>query len=195
MSIPRASTFTWLKRHLRGFAVVGLAAVSMLAWTGVAQAQSSPSIVGFWHFKLIQQDGTLYYQSIQQYHADGLEMEDAATPPTHPAHVCMGVWKQDGNAVQIYHVIWTYNGDKPPVGYVVLTENNTLSQDGNSLTGTYTVKEYDIKDGHLTGQGTGTTVARRIDFDHPFGLFSAGAVAPNPWSTVLGYAGEAAPAC
>lgn len=190
-----AATSAFMKRCLTGFSLVGLAAVGLLAWTGVATAQSNPSIVGFWHFELLNQDGSVFYQSLQQYHADGLEMEDAATPPTHPGHVCMGVWKQNGSAVQIYHNFWIYNGDGPPVGYGVLTEANTLKPDGNSLAGTFDFKQYDINDGHMTGHMTGTTVARRIDFDHPFGLFGAGALGYSPWSTALAYAPSTHLAC
>lgn len=195
MNTSNAATPAFSRRRGVNIWVVGLAAAILLAWMGAASAQSSPSIVGLWHFKLVKQDGSLYYQSLQQYHADGLEMEDAATPPTHPAHICMGVWKQTGMSVSIYHIIWVYNGDGPPVGYVVLTEENTLSADGNALTGTFDMKQYDINDGSLVGQMAGTTVGRRIDFAHPFTLFGSGAAGTGPLSTELGYAGRVVPKC
>jgi len=171
-----ATLYASVKCRLSGATTVGLVAICVMAVTGMAAAQGNASITGFWHVKLVKQDGSLYYQSLQQYHADGLEMEDAATPPTHPAHMCMGVWKQSRNTVRIYHIIWVYDGDGPPVGYVVLRENNTVSSDGDAFTGTYDVKQYNIHDGTLVGHMSGTTVGQRIDFDHPFSLFSTGAL-------------------
>ena len=94
-------------------------------------------------------------------------------PPLKPAHVCMGVWKQDGNIEKVYHIIWMYNGtDAKPVDYAVLTETNKLSDDGNSFTGTFNVEVHNIKNGKLVKTIKGTTTAHRIDFDQPFTLFS-----------------------
>ncbi len=157
---------------------VSLIVICMMFGTAFAkkvpQPKDNDSVVGFWHFELHFPDGSLWYQSIAQYHADGLEMEDAATPPVKPAHVCMGVWKQEGNTVKIYHIIYMYNGNDtlPPADYAVLRETNNLSKNSNSISGTFDVKVHDIKTGKLVKEIKGTTVAHRIDFDKPFSLFS-----------------------
>jgi hypothetical protein len=165
------------KQPLRGLLVIVLVSVCMMFGTAMAKnnnASASNSIVGFWHFELHYSDGSLWYQSIAQYHADGLEMEDAATPPVKPAHVCMGVWKQSGDTVKIYHIIYMYNGNDtlPPANYAVLRETNILNSDGDSVTGTFDVKVHDIKTGNMVQEVKGTTKAKRIDFDRPFRLFS-----------------------
>lgn len=164
--------------HSLSYVVLITAFVMMMLGTAAANKKDtktaeSPSVVGFWHAELHYADGSLWYQSIQQYHSDGLEMEDASTPPFNPAHVCMGVWKMDGNTVKMYHIIWMYNGkDTPAVNYAVLRETNTLDNDGNLTTGTFDVKIYDIKSGKQVKEIKGTTIAKRIDFQHQFSLFS-----------------------
>ena len=73
----------------------------------------------------------------------------------------------------MYHIIWMYNGkDAPAVNYAVLRETNTLSKDGNSTTGTFDVKVYNIKSGKQVKEIKGTTIAKRIDFQQPFSLFN-----------------------
>ena len=84
------------RKRLISFSFVVMVAVCMMFGTAMAKKKDAPamdqsSVVGFWHAELHYTDGSLWYQSIQQYHSDGLEMEDASTPPFNPAHVCMGV--------------------------------------------------------------------------------------------------------
>lgn len=171
------NTARFNERRLLNLPVFILLVVFTLFGTAMAKkkvASSNNTIVGFWHFELHYSDGSLWYQSIAQYHTDGLEMEDAATPPVKPAHVCMGVWKQSGDTVKIYHIIYMYNGNDtlPPANYAVLRETNILNSDGNSVTGTFDVKVHDIKTGNMVQEVKGTTKASRIDFDRPFTLFS-----------------------
>lgn len=129
------------------------------------------SVVGFWHALLLV-DGnpeTPLFQSIVQYHADGLEAESADQSSINPGNYCMGVWKQEGDTVEIYHIAWLFqNGNT--AGYAVITQKNTLSHDGNSYTGTFRFKQYD-NSGTLVMSLKGTTSAQRIDFHHPFSLF------------------------
>lgn len=173
-AIPQSSD----RKRLISLSFVVLVATCMMFGTAMAKKKDAPAmdqstVVGFWHAELHYTDGSLWYQSIQQYHSDGLEMEDASTPPFKPAHVCMGVWKMEGNTVKMYHIIWMYNGsDTPAVNYAVLRETNTLSKDGNSTTGTFDVKIFNIKSGKQVKEIKGTTIAQRIDFQHPFSLFN-----------------------
>lgn len=127
------------------------------------------SIKGLWYVVLTQSSGIRLWQSFQQYHPGGLELESADLNPN-GGNFCVGVWKQRGRTVKIYHVGWTYDGtDGAPAGSFVLTETNKLSKDGNSFTGTFVFKQYDASadstplatiNGDLTGQ--------RIDFSHPY---------------------------
>lgn len=131
--------------------------------------QAHDSVVGFWHVKLTHDDGSLFFQSVVQYHSDGMEME-SADRPTYAGNFCMGVWKQEGHTVKIYHIAWLYNNGNP-IEYGVFTETNVLSNDGKSFRGQYDLKEYDSLTGAFLGEDKGTTAAHRIDFDHPFSLF------------------------
>ena len=144
------------------------------AIAGNKNANTGNSIVGFWHVELLLPDGSLFHQGIQQYYSDGAEIEDAAAPPVQPANFCMGVWKASGDTVNVYHIVFMYNGvdTLPPANYGVLTESNILSGDGNSLNGTFEVVVHDLNNGNQLADIKGTIKANRIDFDHPFTLFS-----------------------
>ena len=123
------------------------------AIAGNKNANTGNSIVGFWHVA---------------------EIEDAAAPPVKLANFCMGVWKASGDTVNVYHIVFMYNGvdTLPPANYGVLTESNILSGDGNSLNGTFEVVVHDLNNGNQLADIKGTIKANRIDFDHPFTLFS-----------------------
>lgn len=132
------------------------------------------SIEGLWYVVLTTSSHTTLWQSFQQYHPGGLEMESADLNPL-GGNFCMGVWKQEGRTVKIYHVGWTYNGTKESSsegdaeGSFVLTETSTLSADGNRYTGTFVFTQYDAE-GDSTPVATihGTLTGQRIDFSHPF---------------------------
>ncbi len=161
------------KRRVHCLPVVVLIALCIMHGSTIAgnkNVSTSNSVVGFWHVELLLPDGSLFHQGIQQYYSDGLEIEDAAAPPVQPANFCMGVWKQSGDTVNIYHIVFMYNGvdTLPPVNYGVLTETNILNQDDNSLTGTFEVIVHDLNNDNQLADIKGTIKANRIDFDHPF---------------------------
>ena len=162
---------------VHGLPVVVLITLCIMHGSAIAgnkNVSTSNSVVGFWHVELLLPDGSLFHQGIQQYYSDGAEIEDAAAPPVQPANFCMGVWKLSGDTVNIYHIVFMYNGvdTLPPVNYGVLTETNILSEDGNSLNGTFEVIVHDLNNDNQLADIKGTIKASRIDFDHPFSLFS-----------------------
>ena len=164
-------------RWRRNLPVVVLATLCIMfetAFAGNNNVNTGSSIVGFWHVELLLPDGSLFHQGTQQYHSDGLEFENAAAPAVNPANFCMGVWKLSGDTVKIYHIVFLYNGvdTLPPVNYGELTETNIVSEDGNSLDGTFAIKVYDLNNGNHLADISGTIKASRIDFEHPFALFS-----------------------
>ena len=164
------------QRQVHGLPGVVFLAICIMFGTAIAgnnNGNTGNSIVGFWHVELLLPDGNLFHQGTQQYHSDGLEFENAAAPAVNPANFCMGVWKQSGDTVNIYHIVFLYNGvdTLPPVNYGELTETNILSEDGNSLNGTFAIKVYDLNNGNHLADINGTIKANRIDFEHPFALF------------------------
>ena len=181
------------QRWIHSLPVVVLIALCIMYGTAIAgnkNVSTSNSIVGFWHVELLLPDGSLFHQGTQQYHSDGLEFENAAAPAVQPANFCMGVWKQSGDTVNIYHIVFLYNGvdTLPPTSYGELTETNILSEDGNSLNGTFAIKVYDLNNGSHLADINGTINANRIDFDHPFTLFGTSTGINNDMHTATNYA-------
>ena len=73
----------------------------------------------------------------------------------------------------MYQIIWMYSSkDESVVSYAVLRESNKLSQAGITLNCTFNITVYDIKNGKRIRRIKGTTLEHRIDFEHPFILFS-----------------------
>lgn len=130
------------------------------------------SIIGFWHVLLLidNNPATPLFQSIVQYHPGGMEIE-LADRNSIQGSSCMGVWKQEGNTVQIYHIAWLFQGGTGDLdGYAVITQKNKLSRDGNSFSGEFEFIQYDNSGAKLADLH-GSTTGKRIDFHHPFTLF------------------------
>jgi hypothetical protein len=158
-------------KHLMGSVFHPAAFVTMAAEGNSESHSKRASVVGQWHVLLLVNGdpATPLFQSLVQYHSDGMEAESADQSSITPANYCMGVWKQHGNKVEIYHIAWLFDNGTP-VGYAVITQKNVLDNDGDSYKGTFEFKQYD-NDGNLLADFNGTTQGRRIDFHHPFTLF------------------------
>jgi len=125
------------------------------------------SIVGLWHV-IYTADGATFNESLDQWHSDGTEFENAWLPPD-AGNICFGVWKEIGpGTVRLHHVGWTFTpGSTPPTasGTFTIDETNTVSRDGKSYTGTFTFRMFD-GNGVETGSAvTGTLAATRITVD------------------------------
>jgi hypothetical protein len=132
------------------------------------------SVVGFWHVRLTLDSGAVLLQSTVQYHPDGTEQESALLPVL-GGNFCMGVWKEQGGTVQIYHIAWFYGTDKDgnpgmPVSYGVMRQTNTLSAVGSEFRGHFTLIFHNLN-GTQIKQVQGTTLAFRIDSSHTFTVF------------------------
>ena len=119
-------------------------------------------IVGLWHVSHYLDDGSLYFESFEQYHADGTEFEFANINPI-IGDICMGVWSQttDLKTVNLYHIGWIFDDAGNPAGTFTLEGPRTTSQHRNHLEGTFDAKIYDVN-GNLVEEDTGTTVGDRI---------------------------------
>ncbi|MGA7522050.1 MAG: hypothetical protein WBW84_06180 [Acidobacteriaceae bacterium] len=130
---------------------------------GIAHG-SSGSIVGLWHV-VYTAGGSTFIESLDQWHSDGTEFENAWLPPD-VGNICFGVWKQIAQrTVRLHHIGWVFTpGGTPPTasGVFTLDETNKVSRDGNTYTGIFTYRTYDIN-GTPTGVVVeGTTAAVRI---------------------------------
>lgn len=119
------------------------------------------SIVGLWYVVHYLPDGSVFFDSLEQWHSDGTEFELANGYPQ-LGNVCLGVWKQIGpRTVQLNHIGWDFKEDGSPDGTFTLTGTAKVTQQGKHWEGPYDVKIYDV-DGNLLDEVTGTSVAERI---------------------------------
>ena len=128
----------------------------------IGQGNNNTSIVGLWHVTYTSQ-GQLFFESLDQWHSDGTEFENANGAPA-IGNVCFGVWKQLGpRTVQLSHIGWNFNPDGSSAGYFTLTETNTVSADGNTYQGTFDYKAYDVDGNFIEGyEVAGAQTAVRI---------------------------------
>lgn len=123
------------------------------------------SIVGLWHV-VYTAGGEVFFESLDQWHSDGTEFENADLPIAQ-GNTCFGVWKPTGpHSVKLHHVGWTYDPttSEKANGTFTLDETNTVSQNGQSYTGTFTFITYDLK-GNQSPEIAGTIAATRITVD------------------------------
>ena len=137
------------------------------------------SIVGMWHVLFVAhtQNGqpipSNAYPTIDNslvvWHSDGTEIMNSFRPPQ-DGNFCLGVWKQTGRRQYfLNHIPWfanqfpndTNNGIGDPVGPTQITEQVTLSPDGNSYSGSFTLRSY-AADGTPGVWFTGMVAATRV---------------------------------
>jgi hypothetical protein len=137
-------------------------------------SQNTP-ITGMWHVTFTAQgntqgppDGTPIDNALITYHADGTEIMNSGRPPQ-DGDFCMGVWKKTGKSTYTAnHFAWAGNdtsggttGIGNPQGTTRIVENLTLSADGNSFTGTFSLKGTDTS-GNTTVEILGVLSGTRI---------------------------------
>jgi hypothetical protein len=143
-----------------------------------------PTIVGMWHviFTAKTQNGETVPDglppldnSVVVWHPDGTEIMNSSRS-AQDGNFCLGVWKQTGErSYYLNHIPWQGNVYDPtvppdtigaPQDGAQLLEKITLSADGNSYTGTFTLYAY--KSGTVYVWFAGTLSAKRITPDTPF---------------------------
>jgi hypothetical protein len=131
-----------------------------LRQANAAPNSSSASIVGVWHVTYTMSDGGMFYEAFDIWHSDGAEFEVANLPPA-AGNVCMGVWTKAGPAIQLDHIGWAFDMNGNSIGTFTLTEENVVN--GNTYTGTFDYKAYDVNGNPIPDQEVkGTLKATRI---------------------------------
>lgn len=114
-------------------------------------------IVGMWHVKLIAATITYFNNApqlpfnvgdeadagFQQWHNDGTEMLNSGGRPPAISAFCMGVWEQIGlRTFKLNHfaISWSPGGSR--VGPTSIVEEVTVSPDGKTFTGQFTINDY-----------------------------------------------------
>jgi len=117
-------------------------------------------IVGLWYTTYLTDDGQVFQYSLDQWHSDGTEFENAYVTPL-VGNICLGAWKKTGpSTVQLTHYGWNFDQFGNPAGYFTLTEVNTLGSK-DTYSGTFVFKVYD-DGGQLLQTIEGTQSATRI---------------------------------
>ena len=129
----------------------------------------SDSIVGLWHVIFKDSGGQFFDEGYDQFHRDGNEiMNDIPNPAF--GNVCLGVYARnergEPRTYKLHHVFWDFDASGNLSGRGVWDSNLTLDHSGNSYTGTWTMKNYDLS-GNLISSGplapiSGTLKAKRI---------------------------------
>jgi hypothetical protein len=131
----------------------------------VRVSENDDDIVGFWRVILTAKgnagipDGTVLDQAFAQWHPDGTELMASSRPPI-TGSICMGTWKKTHHSHYVLnHFGISWDTGNNFIGLANIREEITLSRDGSSFTGTFTIDQYDQSksnpvriQGELTGQ-------------------------------------------
>jgi hypothetical protein len=144
--------------------------------------EEMPSIVGMWHVVFTAKgngsagppDGTPIDNAVAVWHSDRTEIMNSGRPPQ-DGNFCLGTWEEVGNCqYKLNHFALGYDttnapeGIGKPAGPTHIVEEVTVSSDGKSFTGTFTLDAYDTSFNlttHIVGtlKGTRITVSSTID--------------------------------
>jgi hypothetical protein len=133
-----------------------------------------PSIAGMWHVVFVAQTlngdpvNMVLDDAIAVWHNDGTEIMNSSRP-AQDGNICLGVWIKSGKLVyRLNHIPWAGNdptnapsGIGNPQAGAQLMEQVTLSPDGNSYTGTFTLTAY-AANKQPVALFTGVLTAKRI---------------------------------
>lgn len=120
--------------------------------------------------------GVVIDNSVAVWHSDGTEIMNSSRS-AQDGNFCLGVWRQTGPCTYyLNHIPWQGNVFDPsappdtigpPQSGAQIVEKITLSPDGNSHSGTFTLHAYDTS-GNVYTWFTGVLSAKRITPDTPF---------------------------
>jgi hypothetical protein len=136
--------------------------------------EGEPSIVGMWHavFTAQTMNGAPFSgvidNSMVVWHSDGTEIMESARPPQ-DGNFCMGVWERTGRLHYfLNHIPWLGNdttnapdGIGNPAGGAQITEKITLSPDGKTYSGPFSLTAY-YATGGVSASFTGMITATRV---------------------------------
>ncbi len=124
-----------------------------------------PSIVGLWHTFFLA-GNTVVQEAFQLWNAGGTEVHNPKVDPRQ-GNVCLGVWKEvAARTFKLTHRVWSWDTNGDFQGTLHLSESLTLSNDGNSFSGTFTLDVYDPS-GNFVVEISGTATGERISVGDP----------------------------
>ena len=125
----------------------------------------NPSIVGLWHLKFIIDTPTgpaVFQEAFQIWNTGGTEVHNPKVDPR-GGSICLGSWVQEaGQTFKLAHRVWIYDTTGNFQVQVNLTETLTLSDRGNSQTGSFSLQPVDSDGNPLGDPLVGSVVGERI---------------------------------
>lgn len=135
-------------------------------------SEQGPTMVGMWHVLFIAEgngpglppDGAQVDNAFSTWHSDGTELMLSARPPA-TGDVCLGVWEETGERhykLNHYAIAFDPSVDpNTPQGFANIREDVTLSRDGKTFTGCFSISQYDAS-GNLLVEIKGDLVGTRV---------------------------------
>lgn len=123
---------------------------------------SKSSIVGLWHVQFAI-GGQTVQEAYQIWNFGGTEVHNPNLDPR-GGNVCLGAWKKTGQTYKLAHRVWNYDTNGNFLGTTHLSETLTLSNGGNTHTGSFTLDIYDPS-GNFVNEVTGSVTGTRISVE------------------------------
>ncbi len=129
---------------------------------------SDATVVGLWSITyFVGSSSSVWDQGFEQWHSDGLELNnDNAVPPS-LGNVCVGVYKQVGpRTFKLRHMTWNFDASGQWTGTFSLIQMVTVAPNGKTFTGSYVSDSFDV-DGKVIPSlhAEGNLSAKRITVD------------------------------
>ena len=124
------------------------------------------SIVGLWHIRFLVGDAQIQ-EAFQIWNTGGTEVHNPNVDPRQ-GNVCLGTWEEAAvRTFNLNHRVWLYMPDGSFLGVGHLHETLTLSDRGNTQSGSFTLDLYDLSGNKLAELAAGTVKGERITVNEP----------------------------
>jgi hypothetical protein len=124
------------------------------------------SIVGLWHIRFLVGDVQIQ-EAFQVWNTGGTEVHNPNVDPRQGT-VCLGTWNEAApQTFKLNHRVWLYTPDGIFLGVGHLYETLTLSDRGNTQSGSFTLDLYDLSGNKLAELAVGTVTGERISVKEP----------------------------
>lgn len=164
----KASDFFAMQRSAAAFqSHVGVADVNEIKVAGDDDERDA-SIVGLWAVTYyVGNSSSVWDQGFEQWHSDGLELNnDNAVPPS-LGNLCVGVYKKTGSRTfKLRHVTWNFDVLGNLTGTFQLLQTVTVAPNGKTFIGTYISDSFDLSGNAIpAAHAEGILSAIRITVD------------------------------
>jgi hypothetical protein len=142
---------------------------SVFAQNGPAAASDNGvnrSIVGLWHIRFMV-GGDQIQEAFQIWNTGGTEVHNPNVDPKQ-GNVCLGTWTEAvPQTFKLNHRVWLYKPDGTFLGVGHLHETLTLSDRGNTQSGSFTLDLYDLAGNKIAELAAGNVLGERISINEP----------------------------